>query len=111
MANEVELLVSKEKFDNRVSTLEGCLRVLQGLATEYGELKDSASDIFDEDQEKVTTTQKLVEEYIIRVNSSIEATQKAIQTLNDTSTKFEDTSTHVTQALEDAINLAKNLFT
>ena len=109
MANEFELLVSKEKFDNRVETLQNNLTLMQGYAARYEELKNRASEVFEGDDENITKAQRLVEENLKRVYNAIAATEEAIRSLNATSEKFEQTAANVGQAFEDAIAVAANL--
>ena len=110
MANDFELLVSKEKFDNRVSTLENYLTTLKNYAARYADLKDSTRRIFGDDEEKVAQAKQAVEGQLVRVNNAISATEQAIKVLGDTSSKFDETSANVGQALQDAIAIAADLF-
>lgn len=110
MANDFELLVSKEKFDNRVETLQNNLTLLQNYADRYSDLKAEANRVFGEDEENLEKAKRLVEENLKRVYNAINATEEAIRTLNATSAKFEETTQNVGNALEDAIGLAENLF-
>lgn len=110
MANDFELLVSKEKFDNRVETLQNNLTLLQGYAARYEDLKNEAHRVFGDDDENLNKAKRLVEENLKRVRNAIAATEEAIRTLNATSEKFEETTENVGQALEDAIGIAATLF-
>lgn len=109
MANDFELLVSKEKFDNRVETLQNNLTLLQGYAARYEDLKEQTSEVFQGDDENINKAKRLVEENLKRVYNAITATEEAIKSLNTTSEKFEQTAANVGQAFEDAIAVAANL--
>ncbi len=109
MANDFELLVSKEKFDNRVETLQNNLTLLQGYASRYEDLKEQTSEVFQGDDENIAKAKRLVEENLKRVYNAIAATEEAIKSLNATSAKFEETTANVGQAFEDAIAIAANL--
>lgn len=110
MSNDFELLVSKEKFDNRVETLQNNLTLMQGYANRYEDLKNEASKIFGDDEENVAKAQRLVDANLKRVYNAIAATEEAIRSLNATSEKFEQTTANVGQALDDAFAIATNLF-
>ena len=109
MANDFELLVSKEKFDNRVETLQNNLTLLQGYASRYEDLKEQTGEVFQGDDENIAKAKRLVEENLKRVYNAIAATEEAIKSLNATSAKFEETTANVGQAFEDAIAIAANL--
>ena len=110
MANEFELLVSKEKFDNRVETLSNYVTLLKGYAARYEDLKNSTNKIFGDDEEKVAEARNAVEGQLKRVHNAINATEEAIKTLNATSSKFDETSANVGQALKDAVAIAADMF-
>ena len=110
MANEFELLVSKEKFDNRVETLSNYVTLLKGYAARYEDLKNSTHRVFGEDTEKVADAKAAVEAQLKRVYNAISATEEAIKTLNATSSKFDETSANVAQGLKDAVAIAADLF-
>ena len=110
MANDFELLVSKEKFDNRIETLNGYLQTLRSYAQRYEDLKNSTNRVFGEDEENVRAAKDLVDENLKRVHNAITATEEAIKTLEATSSKFEETTQNVGQALQDAIGMAASLF-
>lgn len=110
MANDFELLVSREKFDNRVSTLQNYLTQLKGYASRYEDLKNSTHRVFGGDSEKVNEARNVVQSQLNKVNNAITATEEAIKVLSETSSKFDETSANVGQALQDAVAIAADLF-
>ena len=110
MANDFELLVSKDKFDNRVETLSNYVTLLKSYAARYEDLKNSTHRVFAEDAEKVADAKQAVEEQLKRVYNAISATEEAIKTLNATSSRFDETSKNVGQGLKDAVAIAADLF-
>jgi prophage DNA circulation protein len=108
MAEELQLLVSSSKYENRITMLEGYLSDLRGLKDEYEELKSDASSVMEGDQ--LPDLQQSVEDNIKRVEKAIESTQASIDTLKETLSNMENVGANITGIIQDATDMANSLF-
>lgn len=105
MAGSLELLVSTEKYENRISMLETFLSSLESLAAEYETLQGQVSS-FAGGSDQVAKLQQNVQINVTRVNKAIEATRASIQTLQNTVTTMSNVGQNINTIIEGSINAA-----
>lgn len=104
----LELSVSTEKYQARISTLQGYVRQLESIKGNYQSKMREIPSIWSDAQ---------ADEYYNTVNTNIEAVQKAIDAANaniaqlqNIITNMQSTSASVTSIVNDSATIAKNLF-
>ena len=104
----LELSVSTEKYQARISTLQGYVRQLESIKGNYQYKMREIPSIWSDAQ---------ADEYYNTVNTNIEAVQKAIDAANaniaqlqNIITNMQSTSASVTSIVNDSATIAKNLF-
>lgn len=106
MAQELEVKVDSNKYSARIAMLEGYVTTLEGLVTDYTNMKNRVSDFLGESDDHLFDAQQNVELRIGRVRKAIEATQASISTLRKTMENMDNLGQNVSTLLQEGIGTA-----
>lgn len=105
MAQELELKVDSNKYEARISMLEGYVNQLEGLMGRYEALKNSVGDFMGND-DNVEKAKEAANVGIKRCRKAIDATQANIATLQDVLSNMTNLGTNIKTVLEAAVEAA-----
>lgn len=109
-AQELEIFVQKEKYQNQINLLETKITQLQAKADEMEQLKREASTVFGDSDDNLAKAQENVEGRIRLINQAINASRASVETLQKMLQSTEDISVNVNKLLEEAMEAAAKLF-
>lgn len=106
MAQELELKVESNKYQARISTLEGYLVKLENLVQEYTTMKDRVSDFLDESDDNFADAQTAAQIGIDRCQKAIEATKANIESIQKIMDDTANVGSNVKKILDAAVEAA-----
>lgn len=107
MAN-LELNVSTEKYQARISTLQGYVRQLETMKSNYQAKMREIPSIWSDDQ--ATEFYNVINNNISKVQQAIDAANLNIDQLQNIITNQQSTAASVTSIVNDAATIAEKLF-
>ena len=106
MAQDLELKVESNKYQARISTLEGYVAKLENLVQEYTAMKNRVSDFLDDSDDSFVDAQTAAQIGIDRCNKAIEATKANIQSIQRIMDNTANIGSNVKKIFETAIETA-----
>ena len=105
MAQELEIKVDSNKYEARISMLEGYVNRLEGLMGRYEALKNSVGDFMGED-DNIEEAKRAADVGIQRCRKAIDATQANIASLQDVISNMTNLGSNIKTILEAAVEAA-----
>ena len=105
MAQDLEIKVDSNKYEARISMLEGYVNRLEGLMGRYESQKNSVSDFMGEG-DGVEEAKAAANVGIQRCRKAIDATQANIASLQDVLNNMNNLGTNIKTVLEAAVEAA-----
>lgn len=105
-AQELQVTVSYDKYEQRITQLQGYVASLETAVEEYTSMKNRVNEFMSEEDDSYRQMQENVEVRIARVRRAINATNEQIKTLQDVLNNMSNLGSNVSTLLEEGLNLA-----
>lgn len=105
---DLTLNVSKQKYEARITTLEGYVSSLNDLLSQYQAKKNEVDSIWQDSE--ADSYKQTVQANIDKVQQAIDAANANITELRQVVNNMTATNTAVQGLVDEALNIAENLF-
>ena len=107
-AQDLELRIDTNDYSQRITTIEGYISRLQTIYDQYSAKKSEIDSIWKDDEAE--EYKKTVQDNMDKVQTAMDAAREQIDTLQKTIEAKEATKANVSSIVNDAADIARNVF-